>query len=60
MNGMRCTMSPLMKWTSLESLSSFATASFLCQTLYRDDGAELGNIMRFYNDEPTLRMTSWS
>jgi hypothetical protein len=53
-------MSPLMKWTSLESLSSFATASFLCQTLYRDDGAELGNIMRFYNDEPTLRMTSWS
>jgi hypothetical protein len=23
---MRCTMSPLMKWTSLESLSSFATA----------------------------------
>ena len=26
MNGMRCTMSPLMKWTSLESLSSFPTA----------------------------------
>src|SRR4029077_3415947 len=27
MNGTRCTMSPLMKWTSRESLSSFATAT---------------------------------
>ena len=27
MNGMQCIMSPLMKWTSLESLSSFATAT---------------------------------
>jgi hypothetical protein len=29
----------------------------LCQTLLRDDGAELGHIIRFYDDGPTYAMT---